>query len=99
MRLNFRSRTGRPRVRRGSALILVLIMTLSLAGLAMSAIYLSSRAGLLSRYYDRERHYRYAAEAAIALGKSRVQVGDTSLHLPDDTAKLILNGVSLTDAS
>ena len=85
--------------RKGSALILVLIMTLSLAGLAMSAIYLSSSAGLLSRYYDRERNYRYAAEAAIALGKSRVQVGDTSLHLPDDTAKLILNGVSLTDAS
>ncbi len=84
--------------RRGSALILVLIMTLSLAGLAISAIYLSSSAGLLSRYYDRERNYRYAAEAAVALGKSRVQTGDTTLHLPDDTAKLILNGTSLTDA-
>jgi hypothetical protein len=42
--------------RKGSALILVLIMTLSLAGLAISAIYLSSSAGLLSRYYDRERN-------------------------------------------
>ena len=41
------------RNRRGSALILVLIMTLSLAGLAISAIYLSSSAWLLSRYYDR----------------------------------------------
>jgi hypothetical protein len=90
---------GLAHARKGSALILVLIMTLSLAGLAMSAIYLSSSAGLLSRYYDRERNYRYAAEAAIALGKSRVQVGDTSLHLPDDTAKLILNGASLTDAA
>ena len=90
---------GLAHARKGSALILVLIMTLSLAGLAISAIYLSSSAGLLSRYYDRERNYRYAAEAAIALGKSRVQVGDTTLHLPDDTAKIILNGVSLTDAS
>jgi hypothetical protein len=90
---------GLAHARKGSALILVLIMTLSLAGLAMSAIYLSSSAGLLSRYYDRERNYRYAAEAAIALGKSRVQVNDTTLHLPDDTAKLILNGASLTDAS
>jgi hypothetical protein len=87
------------RVRRGSALILVLIMTLSLAGLAMSAIYLSSSAGLLSRYYDRERNFRYAAEAAIALGKSRLQSGDTSLHLPDDTAKTLLSAASLTDAS
>ena len=88
-----------PKVRRGSALILVLIMTLSLAGLAMSAIYLSSSAGLLSRYYDRERNYRYAAEAAIALGKSRLQVGDTTLNLPDDSAKALLTAASLTDAN
>jgi hypothetical protein len=94
-----RNPLGLAHARKGSALILVLIMTLSLAGLAISAIYLSSSAGLLSRYYDRERNYRYAAEAAIALGKSRVQVGDTTLHLPDDTAKIVLSGVSLTDAS
>src|SRR3970282_1347112 len=72
----------RSRPRRGSALILVLIMTLSLAGLAISAIYLSSSAGLLTRYYDRERDYRYAAEAALALGKSRVNK-DTGLGLPE----------------
>ena len=35
----------RSAARKGSALILVLIMTLSLAGLAISAIYLSSSAG------------------------------------------------------
>lgn len=87
------------RGRKGSALILVLIMTLSLAGLAISAIYLSSSAGLLSRYYDRERNYRYAAEAAIALGKSRLQMGDTTLHLPDTGAVTLLSGASLKDAS
>jgi hypothetical protein len=58
-----------PRERRGSALILVLIMTLSLAGLAISAIYLSSSSNLLTRYYDKERNYRYGAEMAVALGK------------------------------
>src|ERR1019366_8319777 len=82
------------RDRRGSALILVLIMTLSLAGLAMSAIYLSSSAGLLSRYYDRERNYRYAAEAAIALGKSRAQMGDTTMHLLDSGATSLLTAAS-----
>ena len=87
------------RNRRGSALILVLIMTLSLAGLAMSAIYLSSSAGLLSRYYDRERNYRYAAEAAIALGKSRIQAGDTSLHMLDTGAMALLTAASLKDAN
>ena len=86
-------------VRRGSALILVLIMTLSLAGLAMSAIFLSSSAGLLSRYYDRESNYRYAAEAAIALGKSRIQRGDTTLQLLDTGAKLLLSASPLKDAS
>lgn len=83
--------------RRGSALVLVLIMTLSLAGLAISAIYLSSSAGLLTRFYDRERDYRYAAEAALALGKSQVNK-NASLGLPEDTAKQILSGASLTDA-
>jgi hypothetical protein len=84
--------------RRGSALILVLIMTLSLAGLAISAIYLSSSAGLLTRYYDKERDYRFAAEQALALGKSRVNK-DTFLNLPDDSAKLIISNAQLTDAS
>jgi hypothetical protein len=83
--------------RRGSALVLVLIMTLSLAGLAISAIYLSSSAGLLTRYYDKERDYRYAAEAALALGKSQVNK-NASLGLPDTSAKQILNGAVLTDA-
>ena len=88
----------RSNARRGSALILVLIMTLSLAGLAISAIYLSSSAGLLSRFYDRERDYRYAAEAALALGRSRV-TQDTTLVIPGDTALALLSGASLTDAS
>ena len=85
------------RARRGSALVLVLIMTLSLAGLAISAIYLSSSAGLLTRYYDRERDYRYAAEAALALGKSRL-INDTLLDIPQDTAMKMLTAATLTDA-
>jgi hypothetical protein len=86
------------RERRGSALILVLIMTLSLAGLAISAIYLSSSANLLTRYYDKERNYRYGAEMAIALGKSRVN-RDTTLALPDTGMLQILTGASLSDAA
>src|ERR1019366_664095 len=87
------------RERRGSALILVLIMTLSLAGLAMSAIFLSSSAQMLSRYYDKERNFRYGAEAAIALGKSRLQMGDTTLHLPDTGSVQLMSAGSLKDAN
>src|ERR1700730_13814522 len=97
MRPASRTPRRRPPGRRGSALILVLIMTLSLAGLAISAIYLSSGAGLLTRYYDKERDYRFAAEAALSLGKSRVN-RDTALGLPDDTALKIISAGQLTDA-
>lgn len=69
-------------VRRGSALILVLIMTLSLAGLAASAIYMAGNSGLLSRYHDKERDLTFALETALELGKSRLQ-RDTTLVLYD----------------
>ena len=90
--------------RTGSALVLVLIMTLSLAGLAISAIYLSSSAGLLTRYYDKERDYRYSAEAALALGKSRVITDSLMTALPTPlipytTAWKMISAGSLTDAS
>ena len=68
--------------RRGSALILVLIMTISLAALASSAIYLSSSSGLLSRFHDKERDLAFALETALELGKSRLQ-RDTTLVLYD----------------
>lgn len=58
------------RARRGSALILTLVMTLALAGLATSAVYLSGNAQVLSTSFDKERDLRYAAEAELQMGKS-----------------------------
>lgn len=58
--------------RRGSALILTLVLTLSLAGLATSAIYLGGNADILTTTADHERDLRYGAEAALAMGKSRL---------------------------
>lgn len=58
------------RVRRGSALILTLVLTLSLASVATAAIYVASNASLIATSYDRERDLRYAAEATLAMGKS-----------------------------
>lgn len=69
-------------VRRGSALVLVLIMTLALAGLAASAIYMTGSSGLLSRYHDKDRDLAFAVETALELGKSRLQ-RDTTLVLYD----------------
>lgn len=58
--------------RRGSALILTLVLTVAMAALATSAIYLAGNAQLLTGAYDRERDLRYAAEAALAMGKSKL---------------------------
>lgn len=68
--------------RRGSALMLVLLFTLALGGLAISAIYMNGTTTVVSKLYDRERDYRYAAEWALALGKSQIS-RDTTLILPD----------------
>ncbi len=79
------------RTRRGSALILVLLMTLAVAALAVAAIYMSSSAGLLSRFYDREREYRLAAESALEIVRSRL-LYDSTFVVPNAGSALALSG-------
>jgi hypothetical protein len=90
-------RTHSP-ARRGSALILVLVMTLSLAGLAVSAILLTSSSSLVQRYYDKEKDFRLYAQAAVARVKSAVQ-RDTTLAIPGDTAYRALTAATIADAA
>jgi hypothetical protein len=90
-------RTHSP-ARRGSALILVLVMTLSLAGLAVSAILLTSSSSLVQRYYDKEKDFRLYAQAAVARVKSTVQ-RDTTLTIPKDTAYRALTASTVADAA
>ena len=86
---------GRPR--RGGAIILVMLTAAGLAALALSAIFMSSSSVLMTKYYDKERDFRYAAEQAIQLGKSRMQE-DTSFHLPDSGYVQVMTNAQLTDA-
>ena len=67
--------------RRGSALVMVLVLTVAVAALALSAVALTGHSGLVTRYYDREQEFRYASEAALAMGKSRVNAD--AYALPD----------------
>lgn len=87
----------RLRARRGSALMLTMVFTFALGGLAISAIYMAGSTSILSKLYDRERDYRYAAEWALAVGKSRITT-DTALVLPDSLYIQILNGSVVSDA-
>ncbi|MEP6689985.1 MAG: pilus assembly PilX N-terminal domain-containing protein [Gemmatimonadaceae bacterium] len=88
-----------PPGRRGSALILTLVMTIALAAIAMSAIFLTSNAGILSKYVESERGFRYSAEAALAAGKSRLNL-DTALQrgMPDSGYTTLLANAQLTGA-
>lgn len=86
------------RARRGSALLLVLLMTTAMAALVLSAIYLNSLGTIVSGLRERERDFRYAAEAALALGKSRVN-RDTLLAIPADSFSTLFRDTTLVDAT
>ena len=86
------------RNRRGSALILVLLMTLAIAGLSIAAIFMSSSATLLSAFYDREREYRLASEAALEMVRSRLE-RDTAFPVPDTGVRVVASGIQVRDAA
>ena len=86
-----------PRHRRGAALLLALFLTVCLGGLAVSAMVMASSSSMVTKYYDRERDFRYAAEAGLALGRSRF-LKDTSVHLPDSGYVKLLDSATVTDA-
>ncbi len=96
--MNARRSRGLRGTRRGSALILVLLMTLAVAALAVAAIFMSSSAGLLSRFYDRERQFMYAAESALEQAISKLE-RDTSFAVTSTTPVSVIPLTDLYDAS
>jgi hypothetical protein len=82
--------------RRGFALLTVIMLTLAMAALAASAVYMAGNAGLLATSTDREREFKYGAEAAMAIGKSRLNTDP--LVLPDTGFVTILSGQAITGA-
>ncbi|MEP6621863.1 MAG: pilus assembly PilX N-terminal domain-containing protein [bacterium] len=94
-------RAHRPerRPRRGVALVFVLIFVIAMAALAMSSIFMASNANLLAKSYDRERDLKYAAEAALAIGKSRVNADPSILTLAvGKVDTVILKNFTITGA-
>jgi hypothetical protein len=82
--------------RRGSALILTLVLTLSLASLATSAIYLGANDQMLALTYDQERNMRYADEAVLAMGKSTLNFDPYAA--PDTGFTTVMQNQQLTGA-
>lgn len=83
--------------RRGAALILTLLLTFAVGALAMGAIYLTSNGGLLGRMAERERELRYAADAALQIGKSRLN--NDPFALPDSGYTTLALNDSLMSAN
>jgi len=82
--------------RRGFALLTVIMMTLGMAALAASAVYLAGNTGLIATSTDREREFKYAAEAAMAIGKSRLNTDP--LVLPDTGFVTLMSGQQVVGA-
>jgi len=66
-------------------------MTLAVAALAIAAIFMTSSAGLLSRFYDKERLFRLAAESALERTRSRM-LSDLGFALADTGMTQLLSG-------
>jgi hypothetical protein len=79
--------------RRGSALFLVLVMTVALGALALSAIVLTGNATLVGQSYDKEAALRYAAEAGLAIGKARLNYDPAAL--PDTGFVKVLDNYTI----
>lgn len=73
-------------------------MTLAVAALAVAAIFMSSSATLLSRFYDKERRFVYAAQSGIDRVISRLQL-DTTFAISSLTAVSALDITTLTTAA
>ncbi|MEO7042303.1 MAG: hypothetical protein ABI035_08590 [Gemmatimonadaceae bacterium] len=82
--------------RRGSALILTLVLTLSLASLATSAIYIGGNEQAIAVTYDKERDMRYAAEAVLQMGKSTLN--DYPYAAPDSGYTTVKDHVPILGA-
>lgn len=74
-----RSRRLALRARRGVALFISLFFVAGIGALALSAIYLTANASLISKSYEKEDQLRYAAEAALAIGKSSLNFNPAAL--------------------
>ncbi len=69
-RRRFTALRFRLRARRGIALFISMFFVAGIGALALSAIYLTANASLISKSYEKEDDLKYASEAALAIGKA-----------------------------
>jgi hypothetical protein len=93
-----RVRVPRPslRSRRGIALFISMFFVGGIGALALSAIYLTANASLLSKTYEKEDDLKYASEAALQIGKAELNFNPAAL--PNTSYVQLLNNATLKAA-
>lgn len=82
--------------KRGAALFIVLLFVVAVGVMALTAIVTTGNATLVSKSYARENDLRYSAEAALAIGKSRINTDANAL--PDTGYSVLLTNTNLMSA-
>ena len=83
--------------RRGMALGMALMFTLAIGALATTAIVLTSNATLMAKAVDRQREMKYAADAALQMGKSQLNFDPAAL--PDSADTVLVSNQPLYAAN
>jgi hypothetical protein len=81
----------------GVALVMTLVLTFAIGALAMGAIYTRSNAYLVGRTAEREKELRLAADAALQIGKSRLN--NDPYALPDTGYATLQAGAQVLGAN
>jgi hypothetical protein len=84
------------RSRRGIALFISMFFVAGIGALALSAIYLTANAQLLSKTYEKEDDLKYASEAALQIGKAELNFNPAAL--PNTSYVRLLNNASVRAA-
>lgn len=82
--------------RPGAALFIVLLFVVAVGALAITAIVTTGNAALVAKSHARENDLRYSAEAALAIGKSRLNFDADAL--PDTGYVVLLSNAGLLTA-
>lgn len=104
---NLRSRWRAPRARvsrhlrarRGIALFVAMFFVAGIGALALSAIYLTANASLLSKSYEKEDDLKYASEAALAIGKASLNFNPAALPNTAYVSMMANRSVQAADGS
>ena len=91
-----RRRSIRLRARRGIALFVSMFFVAGIGALALSAIYLTANATLLSKTFEKEDDLKYISEAALAIGKAELNFNPAAL--PNTSYVALMTGKSLPTA-